>query len=125
MSGGCSAIGSRMAKSVANAAVRAVNALLRYCWNSIGVQSTQGRDGRQQPDVAALVRFPVEECEPCGHAGPTVRRALYGMRNRTVVPWPTVLSRLTLPLCPSTKCFTMARPRPVPPAALARPASTR
>ena len=58
-----------------------------------------------------------------GHADVTVAGS--GSSAQIVVPRPTVLSARTRPPCPSTRCLTMARPRPVPPSDRERPASTR
>ena len=44
---------------------------------------------------------------------------------RKVDPWPSRLSTSTRPPCRSATCLTIAKPRPVPPVALERAASTR
>ncbi len=48
-----------------------------------------------------------------------------GRSTRNVVPRPTSLSTSTAPPIDSTRCFTIARPSPVPPWSRERPASTR
>src|SRR3990167_5667128 len=46
------------------------------------------------------------------------------IRKLNVVPSPGLLLTQILPLCPMIICFTMARPRPVPPSSLLLPLST-
>jgi hypothetical protein len=48
-----------------------------------------------------------------------------GNQQVIVVPLPSSLVAVTLPPCPSTRCLTMASPRPVPPASRDRAGSTR
>ena len=48
-----------------------------------------------------------------------------GRRTLTLVPTPIVLLTSSAPLCRSTICLTIARPRPVPPDSRLRAASTR
>ena len=51
--------------------------------------------------------------------------AAAGRITVNVDPMPGRLSTLTSPFIPATKCFTIARPRPVPPISRLRPLSTR
>ena len=48
-----------------------------------------------------------------------------GRRKMMLVPRPTSLSACTLPPCARTMCFTIERPRPVPPCSRLRPLSAR
>ena len=66
---------------------------------------------------------PVTSPRAVGHA--VVTGGDSGSSAQILVPRPTVLSARTRPPCPSTRCFTIASPRPVPPSERERPASTR
>jgi|GEM_PF-3262079 len=48
-----------------------------------------------------------------------------GSVKRTVVPWFNWLSMTSSPPCALTRCFTMAKPSPVPPISRERALSTR
>ena len=59
---------------------------------------------------------------------PIVGRLGEGLAGRRIVkhaPLPASLSTPTVPPISSTRCFTIASPRPVPPSSRERPASTR
>ena len=60
--------------------------------------------------------------------GATPKRQLFRRRGRRMTmasPAPSVFSAQTRPSCNWTMCFTMLRPRPVPPVSRERPFSTR
>jgi hypothetical protein len=76
----------------------------------------------QMPDafVFGLITLPVTPSRG-------IRSAGYALVNvkKNVDPWPMALSTRTLPPWFSTMCFTMAKPRPVPPVSRERALSTR
>ena len=57
--------------------------------------------------------------------GAGLRPRASGKTQVTVVPLPRSLSAYTRPPCASTRCFTIARPRPVPPSSRERDESAR
>ena len=67
-----------------------------------------------------LDRLDASYREVCGRARRRPQAGGSGNKQVTVVPLPRSLSADTRPPCASTRCFTMASPRPVPPSSRER-----
>ena len=72
-----------------------------------------------------LDRLDASYREVCDGGRRRAQAATSGKTQVTVVPLPRSLSAYTRPPCASTRCFTIARPRPVPPSSRERDASAR
>ena len=77
------------------------------------------------PEALSLVSRTVTRDVPAVSRLRGVRLANSGKKILIVAPEPRTLSALTDPPCASTRCLTIARPNPVPPASRERPLSAR
>src|SRR5699024_5771061 len=99
---------------------RAVGRVPRAGGGAVGHLRGEGRGGQRLPGVRRHARpvgaSPAETGGPDGGAGSVMR---------TVVPPPGVGTIRAVPPCAATSADTIARPRPAPPEARAREASSR